>query len=566
MNLVATLKRRQRRFKKSLGLGLGVSLVISLASYWGYFERFESKALDLLFWLRGQVRSSEIVLVQIDDQAFRQLGEKQPLPRSYLASIIDLVAQAGAKVIGLDIELRVSTTPDEDKLLLTAIQSAAENGNSKVVPVYLIRPEREEGERVLYSAPSFFSPDLTVVTGFGNAKVDSDGLVRQIPLAVKGHDGKILPSLAIAVLARHAGYDEGALRLALNRHEKIKLSLPERNIFAGDLPPRLTPFYFELEDSWKINFAGGRGSFKTIPSDPVVQLASQRPTLAADNPFRDKIVLIGASFQESRDFYPTPHGLMNGVEIHANIIHTILTRSQIQPVHRLMGFVILVIFAVLTSLFLTLFRPALVTVLSLIAIPIILVPLSYLLFAYLGLWVDFVTPVLVMRVGGLIGDFFESRHIRKSLGEYVDREVASQIVNQEDTLVGEKKEVTVFFTDVRNYTTLCESMLPERVVTILNELFSMMGAVITRHHGCIVDFIGDAVLAVFGAPKYSPNHAHDAVKLRLSSTRVWRHSMKRGKNEAFRHYKSELASTPVRLTRVLWAHEIEKNSASRETP
>jgi adenylate cyclase len=152
-----------------------------------------------------------------------------------------------------------------------------------------------------------------------------------------------------------------------------------------------------------------------------------------------------------------------------------------------------------------------VHLLSIAAIPVLLIP-SYLAFAYLGLWVDFVTPVLAIWWGAYVADFLERRHIRKSLGEYVDREVANQIVDQDESLKGERREVSVFFTDVRNYTTLCEGLPPEKVVGSLNELFAMMGRVIARRRGCIVDFVGDAVLAVFGAPKDNPNHAWDAVQ------------------------------------------------------
>ncbi len=248
-----------------------------------------------------------------------------------------------------------------------------------------------------------------------------------------------------------------------------------------------------------------------IPSDPVAQLSKQKAAVATDNPFRGKIVLVGASFGESRDFFPTPQGMMSGMEIHANIIHTLLTRSQIRPAQWLVAFSLTAIFALVTSVFLTLFRPATVTILALVAIPVLLVPMSYLAFAYLGLWVDFVTPLLVIRWGALVGDYLESRHIRRSLGQYVDREVAGQIVDQEESLGGERRKVTVFFTDIRDYTTLCEGSAPEEVVGILNELFSMMTQIISRRHGMVNDFIGDAVMAVFGAPKENPNHAVDAV-------------------------------------------------------
>ena len=517
MSIIEVLKRRKRRFFKSLVLALSVSLLTSLASYMGYLEGFEARALDLLLWARGRIKSPEIVLVHIDDQAFRNLQEKQPLPRSYLASIIEVLAKSGAKVIAMDIELKVQTDPREDELLLKAIQAASENGVTKVVPVYVIRPEKEDDGKVLYSRTSFFSPKLTPVAGFANAPIDPDGFVRQLPLVVRGGDGRILPSLAIAVLARYAGYDSGRLAQVLNQGEGVSLLLPEWDKFQGRLLPQPTPFSFTPEDIWKINFAGSQGSFRAIPSDPVAYLAKQNFPVAADNPFRGKIVLIGATFGESRDFFPTPQGLMSGVEIHANIIHTILSRSQILTADRLVAFALSLAFAVVASVLLTLFRPTTVTVIALVAIPVLSIPLSYLAFAYLGLWVDFVTPLLAIRWGAMVGDYQENKHISRSLGQYVDREVADQIVHQEEGLKGQSKEVTVFFTDVRNYTTLCEGLPPEKVVGILNEHFAMMGKIITQHQGCIVDFVGDAILAVFGAPKENPNHAWHAVQTAIEA-------------------------------------------------
>jgi len=140
------------------------------------------------------------------------------------------------------------------------------------------------------------------------------------------------------------------------------------------------------------------------------------------------------------------------------------------------------------------------------------VPLSYLAFAYLGLWIDFVTPLLAIRWGALAAEYLEGRHVRKSLGQYVGTEVAKQIVEQDERLAGKKQVVTVFFTDVRNFTTMCEGLAPEDVALRMNELFAMMGKVIERHGGAIFDFIGDAVLAVFGAPKENPQHAQAAAQ------------------------------------------------------
>ncbi len=517
MAIVETLKRRKRRFYKSLVLGFSVSLVTSLVSYMGYLQGFEAKALDLLLWARGRVKSPEIVLVQIDDRAFTNLGEKQPLPRAYIAGLIEVLNRSGAKVIGIDIEFKVKTNPREDELLLKAIQGASENGLSRVVPVFVIRPDKEVGDTTLYSHAPFFSPKLSVLSGFANAPIDPDGLARQLPLAVRGSDEKILPSLALAVLARYAGYDRARLEKAMNQGDKVTLLLPEWDKFEGKLLPQPTPLAFDIDEQWKINFAGAQGSFAAIPSDPVYQLSKLKIPLASDNPFRGKIVLIGASFGDSRDFFPTPRGLMPGVEIHANIIHTILSRAQIMPARHWVGAALSLVFALVMSALLTFFRPMVATIVSVTAIPLVLIPLSYLAFARLGIWVDFVTPLLAIRWGATIADYLEARHVRRSLGQLVDREVANQIVDQDETLSGQTREATIFFTDVRNYTTLCEGKTPEEVVSILNELFAMMGKVIARHQGCIVDFIGDAVLAAFGAHKDNPNHAADAVATALEA-------------------------------------------------
>ncbi|MGZ8442230.1 MAG: CHASE2 domain-containing protein [Candidatus Binatia bacterium] len=517
MKLLQTLRRRKRRFFKSLLLGVGVSILVSIASYLGYLDSIEVKALDLLLRLRGQQRSPEIVLIKIDDQAFAKLGEKQPLPRDYIASLVDVAARGGARVIGIDIEFKVATDPVADQKLLTAIAAAKANGVTKVVPVFVIRPAQEDEQGLTYRHLPFFDPGLKVVAGFANAPMDGDGLVRQVPLAVRGEKGTILPSFALAVLARHADYDSASLSQQL--HEgNVRLNLPEWHKLNGKLLPNATPFEFHLDESWKINFAGGQGSFASLPSEPLAQLARANIPLATDNPFRGKIVLIGASFQESRDFFATPNGLMSGLEIHANIIHTLLTRSHIKPANRILAMLLLLLFAVAASVLTTLLRPATVIVLSLVAIPVVLLPLSYAALTQLGLWVDFATPLLVTSWGALATEYRDSRQVRKSLGEFVGWEVADQIVHQDEDLQGKSFEVSVFFTDVRDYTTLCESASPDQIAALMREVFGVMGKVIASHGGHIFDFIGDAVLAVFGAPKTNPNHADAAVQSAIEVT------------------------------------------------
>src|SRR5689334_10931791 len=136
MNILTTLRQRKRRFYKSLLLGFGVTLLLSIVSYLGYLDLFEAKALDFLIALRGRQRSPEIVLVKIDDQAFENLGERQPLPRSYLAGLIEVAPRAVARVIDVDIELKVPTNPADVERLLRVIEDVEAAGRSRIVLTY----------------------------------------------------------------------------------------------------------------------------------------------------------------------------------------------------------------------------------------------------------------------------------------------------------------------------------------------------------------------------------------------------------------------------------------------
>src|SRR6185295_10997005 len=99
-------------------------------------------------------------------------------------------------------------------------------------------------------------------------------------------------------------------------------------------------------------------------------------------------------------------------------------------------------------------------------------------------------------------------------GRYMSEEIAQAVLeNPEGTkLGGEEREVTILFSDLRGYSTISEALAPERVVSLLNEYFGAMSEIINREGGCVIEFLGDAILAVFGAPGSLPDHAERAVR------------------------------------------------------
>lgn len=467
--------------------------------------------MDLYFWLRGQARTPEIVLVAIDDAAFQRLNERQPISRDYLAAVIRGLRKSGARLIGMDVDLRRRTTPADDLDLVAAIRGTPSNPVVPTVVVRTLTAVTGPGGEVRFRPRQLYDAALEADSGFAEVPKDDDGFFRRIPLAVPMPDGGFLPSFSLSLLARLGRQDTGALARTLAGPDPIELSVPRwdeaRGRFIEDLPLR-----FFRDDDWKINFVGPAGSFLTISSDAVYQIGVSDQEIARDNPLRDRIALVGATFEESRDAYPTPHGIMAGFEIHANILHTLLTRSQIQPVAWGASLILQFVLCLGLSALFTVIRPNRALLISIGGAALITIVLQVSTVTAATYWFDFLTPILAIRASGSLHDAMERRRIRESFHQYIGREVADRVYLDDPSLTGQRRTVSVMFTDLRDFTTLSESMAADQVARQLNEYFPMMVEAVQQHRGIINDFIGDAVMAVYGAPMDNFEHALDAVR------------------------------------------------------
>jgi adenylate cyclase len=509
-----TLRPRHRRFLLGLVLGFLASAVVATVTSLGYFSGYQGKALDLYFWIQGRARAPEIVLVAIDDAAFERLNERQPIPREYLSGLIRGLRKSGARLIAMDVDLRRPTTPDEDTALIAAIRGAP---GERAVPVIVARTlsaEPAEGGEIRFRPRPLFDPALEVDSGFAEVPKDDDGFFRRIPLVVPLPGGGFFPSLALQALTRLSNQGRVDLARIPAGTDPIVLSAPSwdeaRGRAAGDSPLRFSP-----DDDWKINFVGPAGSFLTIGSDAVYQLGLSEGDVAQDNPLRDRIVFVGATFAESRDSFPTPHGIMPGVEIHASILHTLLSRSQIQPIAwRTSVLLQLVLCLTLAALFAAM-RPNRALLLSLAGAGLVSLTLSAWPAASGTYWFDFLTPILAIRVSGILHDIMERRRIRRSFHQYVGREVVDLVYTDDPALRGQRRTASILFTDLRDFTTFSEGLPADQVAQQLNEYFPMMVEAVQQHRGLVNDFIGDAVMAIYGAPLDNPEHALDAIRTGL---------------------------------------------------
>jgi class 3 adenylate cyclase len=511
---LAALRARHRRFLLGLTVGLLASLGMAIAVSSGYFFANQAKALDVFFWLRGKTRAPEIVLVAIDDAAFQRMNERQPLSRSYLAAVIRSLRKSGARMIVLDIDLRRPTVPADDRALVAAIRGAPRDPVGPVVVARTLGVRRTQDGETRYRLNSLYDGALEAASGFAEVPKDDDGFFRRIPLTVSLENGSVAGSLALVALARLGGLSPDALATQLTGPEPIDLPLPAWDEARGE-PRGVSPLRFSRDDDWKINFVGPAGSFLTIGSEAVYPLGVSKQPAAHDNPFRDRIVLVGASFTESRDAFPTPRGLMYGLEIHANILHTLLTRGQIQPIAWRSSLLLQFLLCVAISWLFAVIGANKALVISIAIAGLVLVGANFVGLAQGAYWYDFLTPILAIRLSSQWHDVMERRRIRQAFHQHVGQEVADRIYRDDPSFCGECRTATIMFVNLHGFTALAEALPPDDLSRHLNAYFSLLTEAVERHRGLVVDFVGDAATAIYGAPADNEAHALDAVRTAL---------------------------------------------------
>ena len=495
----------RRRVRRALVLGVAVSVAVTLLSRIGVLAGWETRVVDAFVFLRARQVEPEIALVTIDDEAFASLGERQPLPREYLAALADLLLASGARVVAFD--LAVGAPGDGDAALVATSERAAMRGQGRLVFAAPARPEAgSSGER--YALRRAFSPALRAIAGFSNAPVGADGVIRRMMPVLPAASGGYLPSFALAALASADASSAARLAEAL-AGGGAELSLPARSadgalaLDAISLSALATP--------WRIDFSGPPGTFTAFPSGPIADVARTALAPPDDNPFRGKIVLVGATFAESRDLHPTPVGLMSGVEIQAHMIHTLMARRALRPPPWALNLALLMALCAGIALLSLWLRP-LWLVPAALALIAAVAALSYEAFARRGYWIDCVAPAFAMIGYIQAARWLDRQRIRSAFGQYVSVEVLDRVLREGSDLGGETREITVLMSDVRGFTTLSERLPPARISEIMNEYFAEMVDVILAHRGMVNDFIGDGMLALFGAPLADPDHAWHAVE------------------------------------------------------
>ncbi len=527
---MAEFKVYSKRWLFFIGLiiGVGVTLTMLILLSMGAFDFFETRSIDWRFLIRGEIDADpRIVIVSIDEDSFSELNERWPWSRTHFARLIDRLSREGAKIIGIDIIMSEPYPGDQDEQLA---RSATMFGNVVLPSKFeeTIRRVQWKGKEVELKGEEFKGP-IQIISqsgdvGYLNLPHDSDGFVRRFT-PIRSYQGKLYASFDLKIAARYLGIPLGDLKY-----------IPYTMLRLGDRSIPLNQY-----NSAHINFAGPSGKFKRISFHQVVK--GQYPS----GSFEGRIVLVGATFLDSKDFFPTPFQEFKegekyplfGVEIRANIINTILQKRFIRPSSPIINRLIIFLGGVLVAL------------LSLRLSPLkgaFLVVLIFLVYLATSIWL-FARDILLMTItpvftfGGVFISqvafrYFteerEKRRIRGMFQKYVSPDVVDKLI-QDPTrlrLGGEKRYLSVLFSDIRGFTSISEKLVPEELLNQLNQYLGAMTAVVLRNGGMLDKYVGDAIMAVFGAPMELENHALAACKTALEMIGELRSLEEGWKNES----------------------------------
>jgi adenylate cyclase len=469
-------------------------IVGSFPNAYNPFKGLELAAWDLFFRIRGPVNpNNNIVLVAIDDASLNYLNEPWPWPRSELADIVNWLNKAGARVIGLDIDLfNPSSNPADDQALANALA----NSNATVSVNQIVQNPEYYGETNVLPLP-IFQKSLSSI-GITQIIRGQDAITRGVT-GYETYNGQIYYNWAFQLARLYLGVppptNPGSAGLNFN----------------GKFVP------LNNENQLLVNFAGPSGTYTHNYSAAFVPLGDYSPSI-----FKGKIVIIGATTQTLQDYYPTPFSSNSptpGVEIVANTVATILQGNYITRAP-LWTTLILIVLAAIGAWFISLknTRPTLAIILLVVGLAGFL-SLQYFVFVQLRWEFSVVAPaslfflgVIIPAIDQSVSQELEKRRVRTLFCRFISPEMVTQLIETQNiNSLNKRVELTILFSDIRGFTTFSEKLKPEEVVSFLNPYLSLMTNIIHKHGGTVDKYEGDAIVAFFGEPIHYSDHARRAV-------------------------------------------------------
>ncbi|MGE5545111.1 MAG: CHASE2 domain-containing protein [Bacillota bacterium] len=487
---------------KRLLLPFGILVLFLLSVSLGLWDRVENMVYDSWFRISGERDpGEEIVIIGMGEKSIIELGQL-PWSRSVFAGILENLAEA--RVVAFDLILDLPGEFSEDQQLATAV----EQHGGVVFACGFTFNEEETGEIIQdIRMPLDIFLNGCAGVGFINTPTDRDNVVRHSLVAYPAGEDFFIPSFSLAIAQTAKGLGSDTIK-----------QLPDGKLMVGDTLIPVDGRYQALSNFW--------GPGGTFPSYEYVDVLQGR---VDPEVFKDRIVLIGPTSPLLQDDEKIPYTTGNlilssglpamGVEIHASFVKTFLEQAYFQKVPLWGNLIWMVIIWALT-IGLVFKKGPLVGFLVAILVVIGVVGISYGLWSTQRWWIDCAGPAVlslatytgVTAQNYLVAEM-ERKRTRALFSRYVSPAVVEELINHPELveLGGKRQEVTILFSDIRGFTSFSEAQPPEKVVGRLNEYLSAMTAAIFKYGGMIDKYMGDGIMAVFGAPVYQPDHAWQAI-------------------------------------------------------
>lgn len=467
-------------------------MLTGLALLWvPAWQSLEKRGFDVLSVVTAPGTTPlPIILISIDDASLAEIAHPWPWPRSLHAGLIDKLKAAGAAVVAFDILFSLPTRPADDQALAQAIARA---GNV-VLAAGLVRQETPAGTLWSRQAPLTELQAAGGQVGVVNLAFDSDLVMRRLSTDPDAFWRRILVGL--------------------------RRAMPEQ-----ELPGAVS------EDAM-IRYVGPPGAFPTLPYHKALELEKH----VDSKDFEGAVVIVGRSTRSATeigmaqaDLFSTPHTrltgeLMPGLEIHANILDSVIRQRVIRPVAIGLQIALLVTLTLIASAVL-LWRQRWLA-LGAVMLLVWAVPASaWALFSAGNWWLPVGAPIVAV-LGVVAGHFIQSAlvtrrerdRVQKMFALYVPPEFVKTLIAHPERagLGGDTRHLTVMFCDLRGFSTLSAQMAPADITMVLNRYFTCMTNAIFSHGGTVDKFIGDAVMAFWGAPLPDPEQERHAIQAAIA--------------------------------------------------
>jgi len=556
-----------RAFLRKTAIGLAIAVASTLVSgalyQLAFFRTMEMKTYDLRFQLLAVPVKADpsIVLVEIDDFSLDRMAQEGvgrfPWPRDIYGDLIDYLARGKPRVVAFDLLFL-----EQDKTVVAPGQQEQYSGQEadqrlvkstqnfgRVVHSLEVNdtfesespPPGTASYRVDSSVPEYDSikapfPSLASASrmlGHTRVGLEPDGPVRYaVPFVRKRKGESVYPSLPLATAMVALGLEPSDVRVdAAGLHVGTRVA------------PLVGRSRVNIDRIWTremlLNYMGGafrdelrirtRGTYRRYSFWDLflseLQLQEGKKPMLDPALFQDKIVLVGTTGAGLHDLFQTPFGAqgkMPGMQIHATVIDNILNNSYMRPAHWTAEVALLIVSALVVGL-LGVYLGFWWSLAAAVGVLLGDGAIAAGLFRN-GVWipcVPAVTGVFIAQFSGVAYKYFvedrEKRKVRGLFSRYVSPAVVKELIEDPSRarLGGQRREMTVLFSDIRGFTTFSEAGQPEDVIRQLNEYFGRMVALLFEHRGTLDKFVGDMIMALFNAPTDDPAHPDQAVKMAL---------------------------------------------------